>query len=593
MPSPTCFVVKNGSKILLSLPSGMPWPEFGDLDHHVVAAQDHRPVAVQVAGEMDVAGGDPDLAAARHRVPGVDDEVHDHLLDLALVDPDRGEVGPVLDLQRHLVGQKPVQEVGELGERVLQVDDGRAQGLLAREGEELADQRRRPVGVLADLHQVAVLDVGDLVAHQEQVAVAVDRGQQVVEVVGDPAGELAHRLHLLALHELRLERLELGGVGEHGEERRRAVEHGAGERHLQEDLLAVGGAARDLRAAERAAAGGVGQSLGDRPAEPFDQVGDVDAGLRPLAEERARGLVGVGEPPRGLEPGQRHWQLVEEMIGDEPRDLGAVERHQQEVAPALRSRHHDRAHRLARAREHVDAVGPERPVGQQAVELGPAAAERRRRGVRLQHPVVAVDAQPGNAGLVEARDRRAHRRAALEAPEQRPRPGPGDDHALVVAGRLDGDPVQPRLPAHPVAHRLGGGPVEQPAAAAGRVAAEQAAVEVGQEHRLGVALEVPERTAAPTGGARGRREPQREEVGPEDQERDGERPRHHGRPAPEAGQDRAEEQGAGGGEPRPGAKVAARGSGLRLNLFVHHVPPARHLLYPRSSTSTTGFVKRD
>jgi hypothetical protein len=28
------------------------------------------------------------------------------------------------------------------------------------------------------------------VAHQQEVAVAVDRGQQVVEVVGDAAGEL-------------------------------------------------------------------------------------------------------------------------------------------------------------------------------------------------------------------------------------------------------------------------------------------------------------------------------------------------------------------------------------------------------------------
>ena len=51
-------------------------------------------------------------------------------------------------------------------------------------------------------------------------------------------------------------------------------------------------------------------------------------------------------------------------------------------------------------------------------------------------------------------------------------------------------------------------------------------------------------------------------------------------PPQSAGQDRAEEQRAGGGEPRAGAKVAARGSGLRLNLVVHHVPPARHVTLP-------------
>ena len=239
--------------------------------------QDHGAVAVQVAVEPHVAGGDADLAAARHGVAGVDDEVHDHLLELALVDAHRREVGAVLDAERHLVGQQAVQQVRELGERVLEVDDGRAQRLLAREGEQLAHQRGGAVGVLADLHQVAVLDVGDVVAHQQEVAVAVDRGQQVVEVVGDAAGELADRLHLLALDELRLEGLELGGVGEDGEQRRRAVEHGAGEGDLQEDLLAVGGAAGDLGAAEGAAAGGVGEALGDRAAEALDQLGDVDA----------------------------------------------------------------------------------------------------------------------------------------------------------------------------------------------------------------------------------------------------------------------------------------------------------------------------
>ena len=41
----------------------------------------------------------------------------------------------------------------------------------------------------------------------QELAVAGDRGQEVVEVVGDPAGEAADRLHLLRLAELRLELL--------------------------------------------------------------------------------------------------------------------------------------------------------------------------------------------------------------------------------------------------------------------------------------------------------------------------------------------------------------------------------------------------
>jgi pimeloyl-ACP methyl ester carboxylesterase len=66
--------------------------------------------------------------------------------------------------------------------------------------------------------------------------------------------------------------------------------------HLQENLLIPGGAARHLRAAARAAAGGVGQPLGDRPAEAFDQLGDVRAGFRPPAEQLAGGTVGVDQP---------------------------------------------------------------------------------------------------------------------------------------------------------------------------------------------------------------------------------------------------------------------------------------------------------
>ena len=54
-----------------------------------------------------------------------------------------------------------------------------------------------------------------------------------------------------------------------------------------------------------------------------------------VAEELARGLVGVGEPPAGLEPRQRHRQILEEVVGDEARDLGAVQLHEQEVAPAV------------------------------------------------------------------------------------------------------------------------------------------------------------------------------------------------------------------------------------------------------------------
>ena len=47
---------------------------------------------------------------------------------------------------------------------------------------------------------------------KQKVGEADDRRQHVVEVVRDAAGELADRLHLLALRDLHLERALLGGV---------------------------------------------------------------------------------------------------------------------------------------------------------------------------------------------------------------------------------------------------------------------------------------------------------------------------------------------------------------------------------------------
>src|SRR5207237_8541768 len=48
----------------------------------------------------------------------------------------------------------------------------------------------------------------------EELAAALDDGQEVVEVVGDAAGELPDRLHLLRLTDLSLEVLPLADVSE-------------------------------------------------------------------------------------------------------------------------------------------------------------------------------------------------------------------------------------------------------------------------------------------------------------------------------------------------------------------------------------------
>ena len=98
----------------------------------------------------------------------------------------------------------------------------RPQGLAAREGEQLAHEARGPVRVLLDLHDVLEGRIRRPVVGEQQVAVADDGLQHVVEVVRHAAGELADRVHLLGLGELLLDLAQVGGV-EGVEDRRLAV----------------------------------------------------------------------------------------------------------------------------------------------------------------------------------------------------------------------------------------------------------------------------------------------------------------------------------------------------------------------------------
>ena len=78
---------------------------------------------------------------------------------------------------------------------VVEVEPLRLQDLAAAEGEELAGQLGRPLAGALDLLDLAPFGIVRVEAGEEQLAVAGDDGDQVVEVVGDAAGELAHRLH--------------------------------------------------------------------------------------------------------------------------------------------------------------------------------------------------------------------------------------------------------------------------------------------------------------------------------------------------------------------------------------------------------------
>ena len=149
------------------------------------------------------------------------------------------------DVERDRLADEPAQQHLQFRQHVVELERLRPQRLPAREGEQLPDETRRPVGVLLDLHDVLEGRVGRPVVGEQEVGIADDRGQHVVEVVRDAAGELADRLHLLALGEVLLQGALLGRV-EREDDRARALVAG-GIRGGEEQPRR----ARRLRALER------------------------------------------------------------------------------------------------------------------------------------------------------------------------------------------------------------------------------------------------------------------------------------------------------------------------------------------------------
>jgi hypothetical protein len=229
-PRPVPFsalVVKNGSQIRAIVAASMPQPVS------LTASSTCGPGFGVVVGvgfvQLGVAHLDGELAALGHGVAGVDRQVEQHLLDVAGVGLDRPQLrvghGDQLDVLADDAAEHPVH-VRHHGP---QVEDLRLHDGLAAEGQELAGQGRGPVPGGGHLPDQLAAGVTGREAAQQQFAVAVDDGEEVVEVVGDAAGQPADRLHLLRLAELLFELVALADVHE--------GQHGADDAPLAEDGL--------------------------------------------------------------------------------------------------------------------------------------------------------------------------------------------------------------------------------------------------------------------------------------------------------------------------------------------------------------------
>ena len=148
----------------------------------------------------------------RHGIPRVDRQVDDGLLELAGIDLRQPEL--LVRRQRHLdvLADQPLQQLQHVGEQRVEAHHFGPQHLLAAEGQELAREVGGALAGAANLGDELAVGIVRVEAVERHLAETDDGGEQVVEVVGHAAGELAHRFHLLRLPELLLEALEVGDV---------------------------------------------------------------------------------------------------------------------------------------------------------------------------------------------------------------------------------------------------------------------------------------------------------------------------------------------------------------------------------------------
>ena len=222
---------------------------------------------------------------------------------------DDGEVDVLAD--------QAAQQVRQLGQHVGDVEHPRLQALLAREGEQLAHQVGGAVGVLLDLHDVGEGLVARPVAQQQEVAEADHRRQQVVEVVGDAAGELAHRLDLLRMGELQLEPLLLGGVDQEGAQAGRLAAGLVAPRGRQDGDAPGAAGELDIERRRRRGVGGGARQLvvGGGAVDGMDQLGEraaFDDRRQDAFGHGAEGAVALLDAAGGIEQHDAERRLVDE-----------------------------------------------------------------------------------------------------------------------------------------------------------------------------------------------------------------------------------------------------------------------------------------
>src|SRR5262249_48343804 len=171
-----------------------------------------EPLLCRLALEHDRVGSDAERPAVRHGIAGIDCEVEQGELELARVDLDGTALVGNRDLDGDIVAERAAEHILELGKPPAEIDDSGGEHLSAREREQLTGETFAAIGRVRDHVEKTRVLFRRQIAPQPLHAAAHDH-QEIVEVVGDAAGQLSDRLQTLGLPQRGLRSLTALGFG--------------------------------------------------------------------------------------------------------------------------------------------------------------------------------------------------------------------------------------------------------------------------------------------------------------------------------------------------------------------------------------------
>ncbi len=172
----------------------------GHAQRHVLA---RRQVAFRGSSFIEpfVGGFDGEPAAVGHRVAGVDAQIQQRVFELVGVHQGQPQTAGTDHLHHHTRSDGAPHQVGHALDQAVEIGALGVERLPPRERQQAMRQGRRALEPALGGVDVAVDRIEAALAQTDlqHLQAAADGGEQIVEVVRQPAGELADRFHFLRL----------------------------------------------------------------------------------------------------------------------------------------------------------------------------------------------------------------------------------------------------------------------------------------------------------------------------------------------------------------------------------------------------------